>query len=557
MGPSYPPDTPLNMERHRPSWRREYETPITVEHESVLSILKDFCAYTTWGGLNRIVCSKYIVFKFCWLLAFIAAFGIGVFQLIGLFYMHQSKPISTRISLEHSVSLPFPSITLCNFNIILKSHINDLPTSIKDYIKKYATKRNASSQQSDTHQKSLHDDDQGIAHPDSLDRDFKITEQIAALLAIQKESKLAPLGHQFSSMIRSCRYKGVNCRNFTAGMYWSTFWHYKYGNCYTFNPKLIDGSVRKGLIASKPGPSHGLVIEFDTQQEEYIDQLTQDAGAVVQVSPRGQMPFPFEEGLSLAPGFSTSIGLDMIRISRVDQFKNHSCVNINTENNKNIYAAKFNTSYSKTACVQSCIAYNQKKHCGCMEYKYYPTDKIVCNTFDIKTVLCLRKVISKARLNQLNCSTGCPPPCMDAVYKFTSSFSSWPSENYMLAFTDKHQETNRSSDALSTAQLKSETKLCFFNRKNLLKLQIFFQDLNYEMIHEEISYKLENFIADIGGQLGLWLGVSVLSGVEIIELILHLVVRLFGKKQTKNPRNHHVKENTLGANDDFRMKSVS
>jgi len=76
----------------------------------------------------------------------------------------------------------------------------------------FLSERNASSQQSDTHQKSLHDDDQGIAHPDSLDRDFKITEQIAALLAIQKESKLAPLGHQFSSMIRSCRYKGVNCR---------------------------------------------------------------------------------------------------------------------------------------------------------------------------------------------------------------------------------------------------------------------------------------------------------------------------------------------------------
>jgi hypothetical protein len=59
--------------------------------------------------------------------------------------------------------------------------------------------------------------------------------------------------------------------------------------------------------------SKGLSIEIDTEQNEYIDQLTQDAGAVVQIFPRGQMPFPYEEGLSLAPGFSTSMGIRMVK----------------------------------------------------------------------------------------------------------------------------------------------------------------------------------------------------------------------------------------------------
>ena len=35
--------------------------------------------------------------------------------------------------------------------------------------------------------------------------------------------------------------------------------------------------------------------------------------------------------------------------------------------------------------MESCIAYNQKKHCGCMEYKYHPQDKVVCDVFNMKT----------------------------------------------------------------------------------------------------------------------------------------------------------------------------
>jgi len=51
---------------------------------------------------------------------------------------------------------------------------------------------------------------------------------------------------------------------------------------------------------------------MDIEQHEYIDQLTQTAGAAVLISPRGQMPFPYEEGLSLAPGYATSMGLRMV-----------------------------------------------------------------------------------------------------------------------------------------------------------------------------------------------------------------------------------------------------
>jgi len=58
---------------------------------------------------------------------------------------------------------------------------------------------------------------------------------------------------------------------------------------------------------------------MDIEQHEYIDQLTQNAGIAVLISVRGQMPFPYEEGLSLAPGYATSMGLKLV--SRFDANK--------------------------------------------------------------------------------------------------------------------------------------------------------------------------------------------------------------------------------------------
>ena len=46
-------------------------------------------------------------------------------------------------------------------------------------------------------------------------------------------------------------------------------------------------------------------------------------------------------------------------------------------------------------------------------------------------------------------------------------------------------------------------------------------------------FQLENLLADIGGQLGLWIGVSVMTGVEILEFISNLLTYLCSKRLDK------------------------
>ena len=50
------------------------------------------------------------------------------------------------------------------------------------------------------------------------------------------------------------------------------------------------------------------MLELNIEQHEFIGALSEEAGVKLDMSNQGEMPFPLERGLSIAPGFETSIG---------------------------------------------------------------------------------------------------------------------------------------------------------------------------------------------------------------------------------------------------------
>ena len=57
----------------------------------------------------------------------------------------------------------------------------------------------------------------------------------------------------------------------------------------------------------------GLKLELNIEQEDYIGALAPEAGIRVDISTQGEMPFPLERGVSLAPGYATMIGLRKVK----------------------------------------------------------------------------------------------------------------------------------------------------------------------------------------------------------------------------------------------------
>ena len=65
---------------------------------------------------------------------------------------------------------------------------------------------------------------------------------------------------------------------------------------------------------------------------------------------------------------------------------------------------------------------------------------------------------------------------------------------------------------------------CHFFSKNFLKFDVYFSDLTVEHIDTQPSYQTLDLISDLGGQAGLWVGVSMIAFFEFIELIMDICI---------------------------------
>ena len=61
----------------------------------------------------------------------------------------------------------------------------------------------------------------------------------------------------------------------------------------------------------------GLTLELNIEQSEYIAAMSPDAGVKIVIHERGTYPVPEDAGLSLPPGYKTSIGIDKVSYRHV------------------------------------------------------------------------------------------------------------------------------------------------------------------------------------------------------------------------------------------------
>ncbi|TMS36272.1 hypothetical protein L596_003474 [Steinernema carpocapsae] len=57
-------------------------------------------------------------------------------------------------------------------------------------------------------------------------------------------------------------------------------------------------------------------------------------------------------------------------------------------------------------------------------------------------------------------------------------------------------------------------------RENGAMVEVFYEQLNFEMLTESEAYGFVNLLADFGGQLGLWCGISFLTCCEFLFLFV-------------------------------------
>ena len=260
--------------------------------------------------------------------------------------------------------------------------------------------------------------------------------------------------------------------------------------------------MNQSLKVTASGAENALQMVFNIQQEEYIGNLRSGAGIRIIFGESHEPPSTERFAIALQPGTQTLVPLDVKKITNLP----HPYGQCQERNNLTMF-----DHYSVPACVFECRAKLAAQKCGCREM--YPsrikTDTPVCLPMDYRD--CLNSLL--VEISAKGSCSRCASPCVSTRYVPRMSYSQYPA-NHIAAIMADRMGVNTS-----------------YIRENFLEVNIYFEEIKYESMEETAAYTLASLIGVIGGHLGLFMGVSVLTMMEFAEFIVAQCTKL--TKKTK------------------------
>lgn len=540
----------------------------TGKTKSFKRLVERFAEKTSMQGVPYINSSKFWYAKLLWtilLLSCTAGMTLHLYYLINQFLQW---PIQTKIELGFS-NLNFPAVTICNVNPIRNSkvymaseHLQSLLAELEmtslygDDNAENSTKRrrkrfvdelsNVNTSGYDNYKDGLDYDDEEFEYGSDVDFRVQIMELFTHLYREEDRDVKIDMGHQLDQMLISCTIGKYKCYadNFTL------LQHDTYGNCYTLQSNK--------LKISKSGPMHGLTLVMYMDKEEYLKQLNEGYGARLLIHDRNTFPFPAEEGFFVPSSSETQIGVRMVVIQRKGK-PYGNCIHDH-------YTAKYGFKYTRPLCQTLCVQEKIFQKCGCYqedsnELNWQINNKNLRYCDTRKEVICMLKEVNNQNKNKDNCQ--CLNPCKEYQYLKTISYRNWPTDDYM--FTLKDGVCDRLPDQCSDAQQLYDQTDDFKKGLNYLKINIYYEDLNYEEIEETPEIETAQFASDVGGAIGLWIGLSFLSMFEVVQLFLECCAygvhkctngnKKKNRRRKKNNKSNVQKQNLYSTNNDITKSS--
>jgi len=114
-----------------------------------------------------------------------------------------------------------------------------------------------------------------------------------------------------------------------------------------------------------------------------------------------------------------------------------------------------------------------------------------------------------------------------------SDFPNQKYSDYLLNQTNIVNLFNRSNVNLSSDELK----------RSFLEVYVYFDELKYTMIEETEKMSIIDLISNCGWQMGLFIGVSFLSFIELVDLALQILLVIINPsiKKIGDLNDHNLK----------------
>lgn len=270
------------------------------------------------------------------------------------------------------------------------------------------------------------------------------------------------------------------------------------GNCFTFNHRMGSMDYKMRM----PGIQGGLQALMRTQSDEYVPWVD-TASILVFVHNKYEYVFSESVRYNAQPNGETMIQVRDTRYTRL-AWKYGVCVNDPSE----VKAYYYDGMYTTDGCLRSCYQDMIQKECDCMDPRY----PIAPNATSCELVQ--RTCIDDATAKNGDAATWvtcvCPLPCANQQYSVE-----WHRITAVL----------QPVDCLSSSDVN-----CTLLSQDDVLITVTVPRLEYQVYEEVPNMDFNRFISNLGGLLGVLMGVCVLSFIEVAVLLFRVVGIALSKK---------------------------
>ena len=321
--------------------------------------------------------------------------------------------------------------------------------------------------------------------------------------------KKKELGLSMESMLRFCYLNGKWCN----ASDFSWVFSYTYGNCFQFDSKSNGSQLPKETKLS--GETYGIVLVLGNLVNQNNRSSSISKGLQVFIHNNSYFSSS-TEGVYVETGRQTDIAIKKTFTYRAP--KPHSeCQELTDFSSKSYdYIMHQNGQYSQKDCLEVCLQNIIIENCKCFYGGLPILKKGYAPCFMPNETGCFYASYynNSAKLGN-KCMLECPLECDSISYDLSSSIMDFPDEHFF-------QDIQRGSE------LYKQMSLAEFKKTHVF-LNIFFKSKEYLEIRESPKTKFVDLVSNLGGALGIFLGFSVFSFVEVFEVIIQTILVIFKK----------------------------
>ncbi|XP_078581896.1 acid-sensing ion channel 4-B-like [Branchiostoma floridae x Branchiostoma japonicum] len=428
----------------------------TEETKEPVDLEEDFASSTSLHGFNRAMVAPNRFLRYMWILAILASNGAFAYMFVAMLQDYFQYNTITDMTLEFEDEVTFPAVSICNFNRV------DLDKATMAEMEYLSPMLYGSSMDETALRDFLDLPAVNSTGTSNTTTPSTVSMEIQWSIALSRGSSATPrISHIPSACTGTATLNGDR------------------------NSPFKQTAEGTGFPSS-----NGLHLVLDVMDqystESAMGQGHGEVGIRVLLHDQSEPPVMDSQASAIAPGKHSFMAV------RQTQYHNHvppwgKCAELQLRH--------YDT-YSLPACQLECRSGHVEQACQCTPY-FLPGTAPPC---DPKTIYqCVHRVLNQLVSGELRCD--CPIPCTMTKYGSAVTYSGYPNRITKKIYNNAF---NLTPDYI---------------RENGIVLDVYYDTLNYQKISQLKAVDSGQLASNMGGMMGLFIGASVMTILEVAEYL--------------------------------------